>query len=584
MEGLELLRHVVRTAPLLPGVYEMCDANDTIMYVGKAKSLKKRLISYIRVAQLPVRLQRMVHALDHIRLTTTHTETEALLLEYNLIQKHRPPCNILLKDGQSFVTIALTHHRFPQLMRQRGRRPDADIFGPYPSSFSADETLRVIQRVFMLRTCSDSEFANRVRPCLKYDMKLCSGPCVQKISPDDYLSSVHQAKRFLKGESHIVQQEMAQKMEKASDDLHFEEAAKLRDRLAAIATVQTRQNIMVDAIDDSDVIVLLGDKVRVLLYRNHHLIGGHTHVLQNPDPSASQNMAAFIKLFYVQRDAPPVVLLNVLPDGAEDLKKWLGIKRFEQPKRGGRYDILRYALQGLQSYKQKSLEPKKVLARLAELVGLKKIERLEIYDNSHLQATNAGGMMIVVTAEKGVDKSQMRQYNLPSNIHDDGHLMQHTLTKRFEKTSIIPDLIILDGGMIQIRAAESVLGMLGLKIPLLGFVKHLSRKDGLERLIQPDGREISLDSRSEMFKILLQWRDEAHRGAIHRHRQKRSKQLIKSALDDIEGVGLKRKKALLQRFGSVRGVASAALHDLISVPGISQDLGKRIYGFFHQEK
>lgn len=584
MEGLDLLRHVLRTAPLLPGVYEMCDRDGNIMYVGKAKSLKKRLVSYTRVNHLPTRLQRMVHALAHIRLTTTHTEIEALLLEYNLIQKHRPPCNVLLKDGQKYVSIAITHHASPQILRQRGRRPGADTFGPYPSSASADETLRILQRVFMLRTCADHEFNNRIRPCLNYDMKLCSAPCVRRISDENYQASVQQAKLFLKGKSHVIQPQLVEQMEKASEALRFEEAAQLRDRLAALAAVQTRQHIMVDAVVDADVIVIQNDQVRVLCYRHNQLIGGHTHVLQHAEASASYNMSAFLQQFYVEKDAPPLLLVNVVPDDMEALKNWLESTRIERPKRGVRFDLLQYALQGLGTLGRPPLEPRAALEKLAQLMGMEKpINRLEIYDNSHLQATHAGGVMIVVTAEKGVDSSQMRHFTLPSDIHDDGALMQHTLTQRFQRGGTMPDLIIVDGGIIQIHAAENVIRMLDLAIPIVGFVKHSSRKDGLERLIGCDGKEIVLDARSELFKSLLQWRDAAHRGAIHRHRQKRSKQLVKSALDEIDGIGSHRKKVLLQRFGSARGVASAAVDDLASVPGINKALAERIYYFFHPE-
>lgn len=581
MEGLELLRHVIRTAPLLPGVYEMCDANSNVMYVGKAKSLKKRLVAYTRISQLPLRLQRMVHSLAHIRLTTTHTEIEALLLEYNLIQQNRPPCNVLLKDGQSFVTIALTRQSFPQLLRQRGKRPDADIFGPYPSSTLADETLRVLQRIFMLRTCADHEFKNRIRPCLNFDMKLCSAPCVGNITSEAYQASVQQASLFLQGKSHLVQQQLIQRMEHASANLQFEEAAQLRDRLAALATIQTRQHIMVDAVQDADVLVIQGERVRVLCYRNHHLVGGHTHILQHTSSHASHNMAAFMKQFYVEKEAPALILLSVVPDDMGEIKEWLSRTRIEQPKRGPRFDIVQYALQSLGAHHRPQLEPKKALAKLADLVGVDIITRLEIYDNSHLQATNTTGVMVVVTSEKGLDSSQMRHFTLPSHIHDDGALMQHTLIQRFEKSDVLPDLVIVDGGIIQIRAAQSVMSMLGLSIPVLGFVKHASRKDGLERLIRADQSEILLDDRSDVFQSLLQWRDAAHRGAIYKHRQKRSKQLVQSALDEIEGVGGQRKKALLQRFGSARGVAAAAVTDLASVPGISVPLAERIYHFFH---
>lgn len=579
IKGVDLLRQVVRRAPLISGVYEMINHDGNIMYVGKAKSLKKRLVAYTRVDQLPVRLQRMVHALCDVRLTTTHTEVEALLLEYNLIKKHQPPCNVLLKDGQSFVTIALTHHTYPQLTRNRERRSDADVFGPYPSSTQADETLRVLQRVFMLRTCKDHEFHNRVRPCLNYDMKLCSAPCVGRISDDAYKQSIDQAKLFLKGRSHQVQQHLIQDMEKASQDLRFEDAARLRDRLAALAAIQTRQHIMVDVVENADIIVIHGERVRALCYRNHQLIGGYTHTLQHCLPEPNHNLSAFMKQFYMTQEAPSLILVNVIPDGMEEMKQWLK-SRLEQPKRGAKWELIQYALQGFRELQRPTIAPSKALDLLANLIGIPAIHRLEIYDNSHLQATNATGMMVVVTSEKGHDPSQTRSFKLPDHIHDDGTLMMHTLTQRFEKTDVWPDLIIVDGGLIQIHAAEAVLGMFGKAVPVLGFVKHESRKDGLERLIKSNGEELYLDTRSELFQSLLQWRDAAHRGAIYRHRQKRAKQLVKSAFDGIEGIGSQRKKALLQRFGSARGVASAAVSDLTTVPGISPQLAERIYQYF----
>lgn len=580
LKGVDLLRHVIHTAPFLPGAYEMCDDDGNVMYVGKAKSLKKRLMAYTRVAQLPMRLQRMVHALCHIRLTTTHTEVEALLLEYNLIKKHHPPCNVLLKDGQSFVTLALTHHAFPQLLRQRGRRSQADVFGPYPSSSMADETLRTLQRVFMLRTCKDPEFQNRIRPCLNYDMKLCSAPCVGRISQESYQQSVHQAQLFLKGRSHHVQEQLSQQMEQASHDLRFEEAAQLRDRLTALATVQTRQHIMVDAVENADIIAIHGERVRVLSYRHHHLIGGHTHILQHVSPDVSHNLSAFLHQYYIIQEAPPLLIVNVIPNDMENIKILLKGCRVEQSKRGARRDLLQYALQGLGEHQRSAISPPKALQELAELVSVSAIHRLEIYDNSHIQATNTTGVMVVVTDEKGHDPSHTRSFKLPSGIHDDGALMMHTLTQRFEQTDVWPDLIIVDGGLIQIHAAQAVLNMLGLSIPVLGLVKHASRKDGLERLMRGDGSTINVDARSEFFQQLLQWRDAAHRGAVHRHRQKRTKQMVKSALDDIDGIGPQRKKALLQRFGSVRGIAAAAVSDIACVPGISLQVAERIYHYF----
>lgn len=580
LTGVDLLRSVIRASPLLPGVYEMCGEGDEVLYVGKAKSLKKRLISYTRTHDLPVRLQRMVHSLRNIRLTTTHTENEALLLEYSLIQKYKPPCNVLLKNGQKFVTIGLSKHKFPQLTRQRGRRANSHLFGPYLSAAMADEMLRTIQKAFKLRTCSDHEFQNRIRPCLNYDMGLCSGPCVRKIEEPDYVQSVKEATMFLKGKSFDLQKQLINNMEQASEQLEFEKACIIRDRLAALASVQSRQNVVVESVDEADVIAIYSNQVRVLSYRNHHLVSSYTHVLDHAMDDVSINLSAFIKIFYMKTEAPPLILVNEMPSYIEDIKSWLSDTRIEQPKRGDRYELVRYALQGLE--KTKAHNALKMLTELQKTIGLEKdIKRLEIYDNSHLQGTHTIGYMVVVTPDKGVDGQSCRRFNLPAGIHDDNQLMQHLLMKRFQGTSPHPDLMIVDGGLTQIRSAESVLAALGLNINVLGFVKHKTRKDGLERLLRSDGVVIDIDTEAELFQSLIVWRDAAHRGAIQSHRSKRAKGMMRSTLEDLEGVGRARKKILLQKFGSTQGIAAAGVDDLCNTPGINRALAERIYTFFH---
>jgi excinuclease ABC subunit C len=602
-----------------PGVYRMFNASGDVLYVGKARSLKKRVQTYAHPQRLPIRLQRMVSETVSMEFVTTHTEVEALLLESNLIKQLRPRYNILLRDDKSFPDILIRgDHDFPQIVKHRGaRNRPGEYFGPYASAGAVNRTLTALQKAFLLRNCSDNIFSTRTRPCLQYQIKRCSAPCVGKISELDYAASVDQAKSFLTGNSQAVQKDLAAQMEAAAEALDFERAASLRDRIRAMASVQTHQDINVEGVSDADIVALQTEGgqtcVQVFFFR-----GGRNNGTRSYFPSHDKDqeppaiLAAFLGQFYDGRVPPKEILVNIEPDESDLLAEAFSIRADRRvtilmPQRGGKRQLIAHALdnarEALGRRMSESATQRRLLDGLAEKLGLDtQLERVEVYDNSHTGGTNAIGGMIVAGPD-GFMKNAYRKFNIKTAVKiaeeeegasagDDYAMMREVLTRRFNRAmkedpdrdrGQWPDLVIVDGGKGQLSTAEEVFAELGIDdVALLGVAKGPEREAGRERFHQPGKQAFLLPPRDPVLYFVQRLRDEAHRFAIGTHRQKRAKGFGASPLDEIAGIGAKRKKALLLRFGSARAVSRAGLKDLEAVEGISSAVAKKIYDHFQQ--
>jgi len=609
--GVETIRAYLRTLPDRPGVYRMMNAAGDVLYVGKAKSLKRRVANYTLPAKLPVRLQRMVAETVTMEFVTTHTEVEALLLESNLIKRLGPRYNVLLRDDKSFPHILITgDHDYPQLIKHRGARDRAgSYFGPFASSSAVNRTLTALQRAFQLRNCADTVFAGRTRPCLQHQIKRCTAPCVGKISLEEYAAQVREAKAFLSGKSHEIQAELAKTMQTASDALEFETAAKIRDRIRALTAVQAHQDINVEGVDDADVIAAHQDGgvtcVQVFFFRSGRNYGTRAYF---PSHDKTQDVAevlsAFVAQFYENKAAPALVLVSHdLPEHAL-LEEALSIRAGQAvalhvPKRGEKRRLLDHALSNAREAHGRRLAESgsqaKLLAGVAETFGLAEPpRRVEVYDNSHIQGTNAVGGMIVAGPE-GFVKGAYRKFNIRSEeaAGNDYAMMREVLTRRFERAlkedparerGSWPDLVLIDGGEGQLKVAEEVFAELGIAdVALVAIAKGPDRNAGRERFFLPGRPPFSLDPKSPVLYFLQRLRDEAHRFAIGTHRARREKQIGISPLDEIAGIGPRRKKALLHHFGSAKAVSRAGLSDLEAVEGISKAVAKIIYDHFHPD-
>ena len=614
LTGAALIRSLLPTLPAGPGVYRMLDAKGDVLYVGKAKSLRKRVQTYTKTAALPVRLQRMVAQTRDVEVVTTASDVEALLLECNLIKRHRPPFNILLRDDKSFPYIYIgkitDDEPFPRIGRHRGaKRKDCDYFGPFASSGAVNETLSALLRAFPLRSCADSVFHNRTRPCLQYQIKRCSAPCVGRIAPEDYARLVAQTREFLSGRSSMVQAQLQAEMHAAAERLEFEQAAAIRDRLKALAHITSRQGINVGSVDDADVIAVAREGgqacVQVFFYRGGRNYGNRAyHPTQIQDAGPAELLEAFLGQFYAERPPPKVILLNHTPASAPLLAEALGVRagrkvELIRPRRGERRRLVALAelnaRQALARRLAESSAQARLLRRLAERLGLAETpRRIEVYDNSHIMGTNAVGAMIVAGAE-GFTKAAYRKFTIRSQDltpGDDYAMLREVLTRRLTRlqkedperqSGQWPDLMIIDGGAGQLSAAQEVLGNCGVSgVALLAVAKGPDRDAGRETLHLPERPPIKLDPRDPVLYFVQRLRDEAHRFAISSHRTRRSKAMGGSVLDHIPGVGAKRKRALLNHFGSVRAIETAGLLDLERVPGISKAVAEAVYNAFHE--
>lgn len=604
-KGVQVLSTALKKMTLLPGVYRMISNSGEILYIGKAKSLKKRVVSYTRPEVLPIRLQRMIAQIHMVEITITQTELEALLLESNLIKKHKPKYNILLKDDKSYPYIHITgDHDFPKAVKYRGaRNKPGEYFGPFANAGAVDEAILSLQRIFMIRNCSESTFKNRKRPCLQYHIQRCSAPCVNKVSKDDYAAAIQQAKSFLKGKTTVVQDMFSKKMMTASDAQEFETAAKFRDRIKMMSELQSKQLINVSGINDADIIALHEDGgnrvVQILFFRNDRNYGTETIMLKHTEGESLEDcMAAFLNQFYTNKEPAPLLLLNHEPSDFQLIKNVfteqykLSIK-WEFPKAGIKKDLINYALKNaVDSVKRKAQETEsmnKVLKELTTIFDLKKTpQRIEVYDNSHIQGSFPVGCMIVATPD-GFDKKSYRKFKIKKERGfggDDFAMMEEVLERRFnhEKDWGLPDLLLIDGGKGQLTSVNKALHKAHLNIPVICIAKGEDRHAGKEFLMMHDKEPFQLEFNSLLLYFLQRLRDEAHRFAITTHRSARIKNIAKSKIDDLPGIGSLRKKALLQHFGSVEFIKQASIKELILVKGISYPLAKSIYEHFQENR
>ncbi|MEK0085064.1 excinuclease ABC subunit UvrC [Benzoatithermus flavus] len=610
LRGAELIRSLLPTLPFEPGVYRMIDERGEVLYVGKAKALRKRVAAYTKPQALPARLQRMVALTRAMEFVTTASEVEALLLEANLIKRFRPAFNIVLRDDKSFPYIAIRKgHDFPLIGKHRGaKRPDAEYFGPFASAGAVNEALNALLKAFPLRSCQDSVFESRSRPCLQYQIKRCSAPCVGRIGKEAYARLVEEARAFLAGRSHEVQARLQREMEEASRQLEFERAAALRDRLKAMAHIQARQGINTEAVDDADIIAahMEGGQVcvQVFFYRNGCNYGNRAYYPAHAkDAGTGEILAAFLAQFYAERAPARLVLLaEPVPEQellAEALSLRAGRKvQITVPQRGDKRQLVEIALanarQALARRLADTATQEMLLEQLAERFDLPEApRRIEVYDNSHIQGAHAIGAFIVAGPE-GFDRRSYRTFDIKGTEltpGDDYAMMREVLRRRFARlvkedperqSGSWPDLVVIDGGAGQLAAAREVLTGLDLgDLRLMAVAKGPERNAGQERFFLPDREPLALDPRDPVLYFVQRLRDEAHRFAVQTHRGKRTRAIGRSPLDRVPGIGAKRKRALLNHFGSARGVAEAGLLDLERVPGINKAVAKAIYDHFH---
>ena len=609
-KGVAAIEAAMETMPANPGVYRMLDLKGDALYVGKARSLKRRVLSYTQIGRLPERLRRMVSETASMEVITTHTEAEALLLEANLIKRLKPRFNIVLRDDKSYPWLMVTEdHPYPQIAKHRGAQIRAGTYyGPFASAWAVNQTVTAMQRVFLLRSCADTVFANRTRPCLLFQIKRCSAPCVGRISEDEYGKLVAQAKGFLSGKSASVQRELAAEMEQAAGALEFERAAAVRDRIRALTFVQGNDVINPASLEDADVIAawqIAGQTcVQVFFVRggrnngNRAFFPTHTRAEEAPEV-----LSAFIAQFYDDKPPPPCVLINhPLPEQslvAEALSLKAGRKvEILVPQRGEKHAVILHAeinaREALERKLAESAGQAKLLEGVAKLFGLESPpQRIEVYDNSHIMGTNPYGVMIVAGPE-GFNKNAYRKFGIRGVLApgDDFAMMREVLTRRFSRglkeqaegapESDWPDVVLIDGGAGQLSAARGVLDELGVSdVKLVAIAKGPDRDAGREWL-HTDGMEpLQLPPRDPILYFLQRIRDEAHRFAITTHRAGRSKAIRQSELDEVDGIGTARKRALLNHFGSARGVKMAGLGDLEAAPGISKEIARRVYAHFH---
>jgi len=612
LKGAALIKDEVKRLPDRPGVYRMVGDEGEVLYVGKARSLKKRVLQY---AQGRFHTQRIAHMVDLTRsmeFVTTRTETDALLLEINLIKQLKPRFNVLLRDDKSFPEIVIRReHAAAQLRKHRGAHTiKGDYFGPFASANAVNRTLNTLQKAFLLRSCSDSVYESRTRPCMLHQIRRCSAPCTGLISLADYNALVDEAGDFLRGKSRAVMGKIAGEMQAASDEMEFERAARLRDRIRALASIAQEQQINPETVDEADVFALFAEGgqacVQVFFFRAGQNWGNRAYFPRvdksDEDPEI---MAAFLGQFYDDKPIPKLILANVAPAETELLEEAFALKggrkvEIARPQRGEKRQLVEHAVinarEALGRKMAESSAQTRLLAGVCEAFGLEAPpERIEVYDNSHIMGTNAVGGMIVAGPE-GFQKSQYRKFNIKGTDitpGDDFGMMKEVLRRRFGRLVkeeeegaadvVRPDLVLIDGGMGQIGAVMEVLADLGIDdIPVVGVAKGPDRDAGLERFFIPGKPYFMLEPKSPVLYYLQRLRDEAHRFAIGTHRTRRSIEMKRNPLDEIEGVGPGRKRALLHAFGSARGVSRASVDDLAKVEGVSEALAARVYGYFRK--
>ena len=613
LKGAERIAAYLKTLPDAPGVYRMLNAAGDVLYVGKAKSLKKRVSSYAQGRVHSERLTRMVAETAEMLFVTTESEIEALLLESNLIKRLKPRYNVSYRDDKSFPNILLREdHPYPQLLKHRGAKTTKGVyFGPFASAGAVNRTLNTLQRAFLLRSCSDSVFESRTRPCLLFQIKRCAAPCVQRIDLAGYNELVEEAENFLQGKSQVVQNQLKQEMTQASDALDFEAAAKLRDRLKAMSHIQSSQGVNPSTFDEADLFAAYSEGghtcIQVFFFRAGQNWGNRPYFPKHDrDLPLAEVLESFIGQFYDERISPRLILANEELPSAELLAEALALRaehkvEISTPQRGEKREIMERALanakEQLGRRMAESSAQTQLLEGVADVFGLEQPpQRIEVYDNSHIQGAHALGAFIVAGPD-GFEKAQYRKFNIKSEEltpGDDYAMMREVLTRRFarmvkeeaEQPDTTkwkrPDLVLIDGGPGQLSIACQVFADLGVEdVTLVGISKGPDRDAGREHFYMPGKEPFRLDTKSPVLYYLQRLRDEAHRFVIGGHRKKRSAAIGANPLDEIAGVGANRKRALLQHFGSARAVSAASLADLTSVGGVSETLAKKIYDFFH---
>ena len=608
--GRHVIAAYVRTLDSSPGVYRMLDAQARVLYVGKARNLKMRVTNYTRPTGHSGRIDRMISETARMMFLTTRTETEALLLEQNLIKQLKPRYNVLLRDDKSFPNILVgSEHAFPQISKHRGaKKSKGNYYGPFASAGAVNRTLTQLQRVFLLRDCSDAMFDSRSRPCLLYQIKRCSAPCVDKISTDDYAATVADAERFLSGRSTEIQELLATQMQAAAEKMEFERAAALRDRIRALTQVQSAQGINPRGVIEADVIALhlAGGQacVQVFFIRANQNWGNQDFYPRiGPDVEEAEVLEAFIGQFYDSKDPPRMLLLSHPIENAdlmtEALTGKLGRKiEIIVPQRSEKAELvdgaLRNARESLARKQSETASQGKLLKGLAEAFAMDAPpRRIEVYDNSHIQGSHAVGGMIVAGPE-GFIKSQYRKFNIKGDDltpGDDFGMMKEVLSRRFKRLlkddpdrdkALWPDLLLIDGGAGQVSAVAEIMNDFGINdLPMIGVAKGVDRDHGKEEFHRIGQRPFALRHNDPVLYFIQRLRDEAHRFAIGTHRAKRAKTITATPLDEVPGVGAGRKKALLSHFGSAKAVSRANLIDLKAVDGISSALAETIYAFFN---
>jgi excinuclease ABC subunit C len=608
-QGLAVLEAALPTLPTAPGVYRMLNEKGEALYVGKARSLRKRVTSYTQISRLPERLRRMVFETRSLEVVTTGSEAEALLLEANFIKRFRPRFNIVLRDDKSYPWLVITEdHPFPQIAKHRGeRRKGASYWGPFASVWAVNQTINALQRVFLLRSCRDTVFDARTRPCLLFQIKRCAAPCVDRISQADYAALVAEAKQFLSGETPSIQKRLATEMEAAAADLQFERAAALRDRIRGLTHIQGKDRVNLEGLGDADVIALhqaAGQScVQVFFFRGGRNNGNRAFFLSHAkqDQSPEEVMGAFLGQLYEDLPPPPLLLLSHDPPEAALIAEALAIKagrrvELRRPQRGEKHEALEHAATNAREALERRMAEGTAQAALLEgtasVFGLPGApERIEIYDNSHIQGSNAYGVM-VVAGPTGFMKQGYRKFAIKTAAtNDDFAMMREVFERRFGRAlredparagEDWPDLVLIDGGAGQLSAARQIMEELGLDdLPLVAVAKGPDRDAGREWFHMAGREPFQLPLRDAVLFYLQRLRDEAHRFAITTHRAGRSKALRRSELDEVPGVAAAMKRKLLNHFGSARGVRQAGLADLEACPGVGPALAKRIHDHFH---
>ena len=605
--GKDVIRKELPLIPKSPGVYRMLDHKDVILYVGKAKNLPNRLKSYVAEKNHIIRTARMLSQTFKLEITITANESEALLLEANLIKKHKPKFNILLKDDKSFPFVFISNKdQWAQVTKHRGKKDkEGFYFGPFASAGTANWTIKMLQKIFQIRVCDDSTFKNRKRPCILYQIKRCSGPCVDYIDKEDYKKSVDQAIQFVSGKSRDIQKNLSKQMEEASEKLDFERASIFRDRIKSLNIIQSSQRINEANLIDADVIAAYKESgktcIQVFFYRSKQNWGNQAYFPKHdPDQSLSEIMSSFLMQFYENKNVPKLIIINTEIEDKKLIEETLSKKEnsaisINVAKKGTKAKVIAMAEKNAkESLNRKIYETnnnKNLFEGVAKKFDLKNgLNLVEVYDNSHISGTNSVGAMITFGNE-GFVKKRYRKFDIKTkgNEQDDFAMLKEVLTRRFKRAMLekgnyltLPDLILIDGGKGQYSSAKEVLDEFGLHdLPMIAIAKGKLRNSGDETFFYK-GKSFKFDKNDPTLFFMQRLRDEAHRFAITSHRAKRAKGITKSLLDQIDGIGSIRKRALLNHFGSARAVESASFDEIKSVEGVEEKVAKKIYNFFHE--